>query len=1227
MPVQHLNPISTPLQTTTLIEASAGTGKTFTMASLYLRLLLQAGDNAFSVPLTVEQILVVTFTEASTEELKERIRARIHLAKAQFAAYRETQDLTVFLNTDNEFLVKENGQLTDRFLAKLDPNEAFRRLGFAEQNMDLAAVYTIHGFCRRMLMQYAVNSGIHFNLELVTDETDLLNRLANDFWREQFYGQSFVVTEFIHRKLESPQQVLKKIRAYLKGETLKVSVNRPHLLTMSTAEFLQQELAVHLAGSDNIPDELKSAWTDNFAEISALFEANYAGASVFNGNKFKRDYFIARTAKIQAWADSERRDIPDELWYFTQDYLNGAVLKGKTAFSHPFFDYLAEQKARIEAAQTQLDLDEKILLFHYLRTLNERLSAYKRHHPEKSFDDLLRLLKNALQSERGEQLATFIRHQYPFAMVDEFQDTDEQQYQIFSAIYVNRPDCGFMMIGDPKQAIYQFRGADIFTYLKAAKDAEQERFTLSKNYRSDGSLIRAVNGLFDFPAAFMYDDIRFEPVAAGKDQAHFVWRGAQQAPMAFYLGSREQAAEYCADNIRQWLTSADENQAGFVMDTAQDNGRNLRLRPENIAVLVRKGSDAEKIKSALQRRGIASVYLSDRTNVFDCAEARELAFILAACLNPFSERHIMNALATGIFAFSMAQLQQIKRQAELLDGWMTRFEDYQRIWRRQGVLPMLHRIFLDKGKRGEQADIVGQIAAQANAERRLTDLLHLAELLQEAAVLHESESALLSWFERQIQGKDRQAEQQVRLESERNLVKIVTIHKSKGLEYDLVWLPFLGFDDVKNRDEISIFHDKDAEALWDMNARHQDISAKEKLAEEMRLLYVALTRAKYQVAMALPAEFGGKKESYWNPVWYALSRGEIGDGMKITGKAEKQTAVLLSAHLEAENYTLETIPETVSGDKWLPQTNAEVSLSAATFTGKIEQNWGVTSFTALSRMHEQNRRFHGEESAVEFTAIFDDALDYDEQQDVFSPTDEEANALWRNLPAEYSPLALKGGAKFGVILHRFFEKHDFSQPIEDAELLALCQGLQLDETWIQPLKMWLEAVLTTPLSAGFKLTDIRPQHCLKEMQFYLNLDRTFDVKAFNLLLRQYHPLYQQPYLLDDIRGMLRGFIDLVYRHDGKYYLLDYKTNLLPAYSEERIRTDIQQHYYDLQYLLYSLALHCFLQRRLPAYDYETHFGGVIYAYVRGMDGSGKTGVFTTRPAARLIRGLEELLHA
>lgn len=1227
MSVQHLNPISTPLQTTTLIEASAGTGKTFTMASLYLRLLLQAGDNAFSVPLTVERILVVTFTEASTQELKERIRSRIHLAKAQFTAYRETRALSEFLNTDNEFLVKENGEVTARFLEQLDPNEAIRRLSFAEQNMDLAAVYTIHGFCRRMLMQYAVNSGIHFNLELVEDESELLNRLANDFWRERFYGQSFAVSEFIRRKLVSPQNVLKKLRPYLKGETLKAAVNRPHLLSMSTGDFLQRELASHLAGSADIVDELKSAWATNFAEISALFEANYAGASIFKDNKFKRDYFDARTAKIQDWVNSERRDIPNELWFFTQNYLNDAVLKGKTAFTHHFFHYLDEQKAQKEALQSQLDLDEKILLFHYLQALNTQLAAYKQQHPEKSFDDLLRLLKNALRSEQGEQLATFIRHQYPFAMIDEFQDTDEQQYQIFSSIYVNQPDCGFMMIGDPKQAIYQFRGADIFTYLKAAEDAGQTRFTLSKNYRSDHRLIRAVNELFDFPAAFMYDNIRFEPVESGKNQPHFVWRGKQQAPMAFYSGTREQAAEYCAANIRQWLVSADENQAGFVAAASEGYVQNLQLRPENIAVLVRKGSDADKIKSALQRRGIASVYLSDRTNVFDCAEAQELAGILAACLNSFSERHVMNALATGIFSFSMAQLQQIKRQTELLDGWMTRFEHYRHIWYRQGVLPMLYSIFLDKDGQGDESDIIGRISARPNAERRLTDLLHLTELLQEAAPLNESESALLSWFERQIQGKDRRIEQQVRLESERNLVKIVTIHKSKGLEYDLVWLPFLGFDDVKSPDEISIFHDTDAEPQWDMDGLHQHKSVKEKLAEEMRLLYVALTRAKYQVAVALPVEFGGKRDSHWNPVWYALSRGQIGDEIKITGKPEKRTELLLSAHLQAENYTLEAMPEIISDEKRQPQKITGISLSAAAFAGKIERNWTITSFTAFTQMHERNRRFHGEESAVGFSAIFDDALDYDEEQDEFLRPDAEAGVLWRDFPSEYSPLELKGGARFGVVVHRFFEKHHFGQPIEEDELLALCQGLQLDESWSPSLKMWFEAVLRTPLSDGVKLTELNPQNCLKEMQFYLNLDRTFNVKAFNRLLRRYHPLYRQPYLLDEIQGMLRGFIDLVYRHNGRYYLLDYKTNLLPAYDEEHIRADIGRHHYDLQYLLYSLALHRFLQRRLPGYDYETHFGSVTYAYVRGMNGTGETGVFITRPDVRLIQGLEELVHA
>lgn len=302
-------------------------------------------------------------------------------------------------------------------------------------------------------------------------------------------------------------------------------------------------------------------------------------------------------------------------------------------------------------------------------------------------------------------------------------------------------------------------------------------------------------------------------------------------------------AKICAISIQHWLKSAVENQAVF-----QNEDTCKTLQAANIAVLVRDKNEAALVKNELQKLGIASVYLSDQNSVFDSNVAKELAWVLKACLN-VAERPILNAIATALFGLNAADIHQIQQNEAYWQRWADSFAQYQQTWQRQGILAMLHQILLEQG-------ISERLLSQATGERDLTDFLHLAEILQQAATLHESEAALLSWFEKQIQGEGRQ-EAQIRLESERQLVKIVSIHKSKGLEYDLVWLPFLAAPSKDpSKKDINIYYSKERdETLWDIENRNLNALCEETFAEELRLLYVALTRAKYQMAFALPTQF------------------------------------------------------------------------------------------------------------------------------------------------------------------------------------------------------------------------------------------------------------------------------------------------------------------------------------------------------------------------------------
>ena len=1193
-----LNPITLPLNQISLIEASAGTGKTYTIGSLYLRLLLKTGENNFSRPLNVEEILVVTFTEMATEELKKKIRERITDAIDKLTAFAETQDKSAFKN--------------DEFLTALCDNlnifEAIHRLKLAEQNMDLAAIYTIHGFCRRMLMQYAFHSGIHFNLELIKDQSDLLVRFANEFWREHFYPLPFEMADFIANELGSPDYVLSLLESDL-GKNLIVDLENQQALSISITEFLHQYLGEYFKDIK----ALKRFWLESAGKISELIteELNKDYAKGEPKSLSRRSYNTSRLAKwidqVNAWANDPRDYVLNDtlMSYFTQSALGEKGEEGASLFIAPVFTELEERANALISP----DLLRRVILYHYRQSLQQKLLDYKLNHQEKSFDDLLRLLCEALQGAQGDELAEMIRFQYPFAMIDEFQDTDSQQYAIFSKIYRDNPEknTGFIMIGDPKQAIYRFRGADIFTYLKASDEA-QSRFELTKNYRSEKNLVDGVNALFDFPQSpFIYQNINFTAVDSRDDHLRFYLNGKAEPAYRFYLTesdkvNKTEMAKICAISIQHWLKSAAENQAVF-----QNEDTCKTLQAANIAVLVRDKNEAALVKNELQKLGIASVYLSDQNSVFDSNVAKELAWVLKACLN-VAERPILNAIATALFGLNAADIHQIQQNEADWQRWADSFAQYQQTWQRQGILAMLHQILLEQG-------ISERLLSQATGERDLTDFLHLAEILQQAATLHESEAALLSWFEKQIQGEGRQ-EAQIRLESERQLVKIVSIHKSKGLEYDLVWLPFLAVPSKDpSKKDINIYYSKERdETLWDMENRNLNALYEETFAEELRLLYVALTRAKYQMAFALPAQFDKK----WNALHYVLSQGEIGKEINLSDSKDTETLLQTFKEKMQDNVEICTKPNLEALTALSINTKND-DLKAAEFTGNIEQDWRITSFTSIEQGHRRQHYFT--ESAGKKHAVFDDAKDYDSQNSI-----EISTALLSE--NESNILDLPRGKQVGTALHRHFENCYFSDLANTEEIDKLRQSLQLDETFTEPLQNWLQQISHTPLSneIGIALADLANKDCIKEMPFYLAIREHFDVEAFNRALKAHHHLPSEPLQFEQIQGMVRGSIDLVFRHNGKYYLVDYKSNFLGStladYNQEALKKEMLHSHYDWQYLIYTLALHRYLQSVVPHYDYARDFGGVFYLFLRGMNGEPQSGVFYDRPSVELITELD-----
>ncbi|HGL6357159.1 TPA: exodeoxyribonuclease V subunit beta [Citrobacter amalonaticus] len=1166
---ESLDPLRLPLTGERLIEASAGTGKTFTIAALYLRLLLGlGGSSAFPRPLTVEELLVVTFTEAATEELRGRIRSNIH--ELRIACLRES--------TDNPLYARLLDEIDDK-------KQAAQWLLLAERQMDEAAVFTIHGFCQRMLSLNAFESGMLFEQQLIEDESLLRYQACADFWRRHCYPLPREIAEVVFETWKGPQALLADINRYLQGEAPVIKAPPPDDETLASRH---QQIVQRI-------NALKQQWCDAVGELEGLIEASGIDRRKFNrGNQGKW------IEKISAWAQSATQSyqLPEALEKFSQRFLEDRTKEGGVVPQHPLFVAIDELLAE---PLTLRDL----MITRALAEIRETVAKEKRRRGELGFDDMLSRLDSALRSESGDALAAAIRTRFPVAMIDEFQDTDPQQYRIFRRIWQHQPDTALLLIGDPKQAIYAFRGADIFTYMKARSEVSAH-YTLDTNWRSAPGMVNSVNRLFGLmDDAFMFREIPFQPVKyAEKNQSlRFEFYGETQPAMTMWLMEGESCgigdyqsymAQVCAAQIRDWLKAGLRGEAMLI------SGHDARpVSAADISVLVRSRQEAALVRDALTQLAIPSVYLSNRDSVFETLEAQEMLWLLQAVMAPEKENTLRSALAASMMGLNARDIDMLNGNENAWDRVVDEFVGYRQIWQKRGVMPMLRALMSAR-------QIAENLLATAGGERRLTDILHISELLQEAASQLESEHALVRWLSQHILEPDSNASsQQMRLESDSHLVQIVTIHKSKGLEYPLVWLPFITNFRVQDQ---AFYHDRNSfEAVLDLSEADESVALAEaeRLAEDLRLLYVALTRSVWHCSLGVAplVRRRGDKKGDTDVHQSALGR--------LLQKGEPMDAAGLRSAIDAvcdENIVCR-IPDTVSMEP-LPGTVAsEASLNARRVQRTPGDNWRVTSYSGLQQ------RGHGI------------------AQDLMPRLDIDATGVGEVVEEpELTPHQFPRGASPGTFLHSLFEDLDFTQPVEAAWVQEKLELGGYDADWEPVITAWVTAILHAPLNeTGVSLSQLSAREKQVEMEFYLPISQPLIAENLDALIRQFDPLSAgcPPLEFTQVRGMLKGFIDLVFRHNGRYYLLDYKSNWLgensAAYTPEAMAAAMQAHRYDLQYQLYTLALHRYLRHRIADYDYERHFGGVIYLFLRGVDSKQpQQGIYTTRPAGELITRMDEM---
>ncbi len=1171
--------IKSPVNGTNLIEAGAGTGKTYTITAIFLRLILER-------QLSAEQILVVTFTEAATAELKERIRNRLKQAQI-YCMTGETDD----------------PMITDLMAGLKDTQPALSLLTQAIRSFDQASIFTIHGFCYRVLNEHAFESGSLFDTELVTDQHEFIQEIIEDFWRRHIYTELPLFVQYVLGKVRCPENMVSFNESLFSHKHLSiVPEKKPHDISQLSDDFKKSF------------DEVAAAWKQSRSDVEALLldknrlnQRTYGASSV--QSMIKQMDHLTRSSGNSPF-------LFKDFHKFTQSTITGNTKKKfeQDPPSHPFCElcdtFLQDQEKLVQAFEENLI----ILKIDLIEFLKQQLSVRKKEKNIRSFDDLLQHLDHVLNTAKSMEsnaLIHALRQKYKAALIDEFQDTDPIQYNIFSKLFASETHTLFL-IGDPKQAIYGFRGADIFTYMTAAEKTDAQ-YTLGRNFRSDAALVNAVNTVFNHAVnPFVYNEIAFFPVrpALKRGDLPFVINGEKKPPFTIWYLPPENNKPVSKIVARERITCAVSAEISRLLHLSRENQAALdgnRITPGDIAVLVRRNTEAEVMKQALSDLNIKSVICSSG-NIFDSVEAFEMERVLRGILSPNREAALKSALTTQMIGYTGNTLFSVMQEEPLYEELRERFRGYRQQWHTHGFIRMFNALI-------QKENVLPGLMALRDGERRCTNIRHLADILHKTSMHdHPGMEELVNWLSRQRDpDRPRAEEHQLRLESDENAVKIVTVHKSKGLEYAIVFCPFMwDGSKINKKSDYLIFHDStDREQLvLDFGsedfAEHTILAEKEILAENMRLLYVALTRAKTACYMV----FGNINEAdtsapahLFNPTGGKVN---IYDRIReVAGRADGDIAI---TELPSEK-----------GYVYTPGTTDIPVLECRNFTGDTERGRQFSSFTSLVHHH---------------TSDTDSLEKHDEFHASMPQTDEKQDSIF------YFPK----GATSGTCLHDIFEHLDFENSDLSYQQQLVAEKLPaygFDLKWLETVTQMIRRVLGSPLDEAdplFTLSRIPLSRRMNEMAFYFPMRRmTSDILKHTLAscgdscISERFCDHIGSLNTRTIYGYLKGVVDLVFHYNHRFYILDWKSNFLGSrhddYAPEALVPVMEKDFYILQYLIYTIAVNRYLEMRDPSYTYETGFGGVYYMFLRGIDPATAPfcGIYKHRPDEQLVRKLSDIM--
>ena len=1203
------------------IEASAGTGKTYTLSSLMVRILLGK-----YLP---HQVIATTFTRAAAAELKTRIRLRLIETLNFFESFQDKTEgeIQAELQQEKDPLFKK---VLHDYAQQVD--YAKERLKLVIDQLDELFVGTLDSFSQKILREFSFESGKIELADITDDAKSYTYQLVHDVLREWVQAQPQNVINYLLL-----QQKLKSVDQYISIVENTLNFSSAHFQEVVVPSIQTQQFEDNLVDISQITNDKINELAEYYSENGKHF--THINKKAFSKNKFTQIFEVAlpnlvnniKKYGVQIYFSSnldKSIKAVESIFLDSKGNLRESVFKKcDQTIIDDFYNHDVIQKLKLLLdssmnLNTSLDLLDAYLKFHLSQNVKKRLPQLLQQKGETTFSQQIRTLAEALQGLQGQRFAQFVQVKYPLILVDEFQDTNQDQDDMLARIWrdAKRYMAGCMiMVGDPKQAIYGFRGGDMLTYNKARIDVlakHGRQYSLKYNHRSTAPLVDVVDALFRRQIDFG-EEVFYQPVEAGRQHAPLVDAfGENHLPLRWImLEDKADEALQVAWKIRDLLNQSINGQLYLKKDEL-----NQAIVEDDIAILSKNHDGLDKAQYELERLGIR-VNRPSKKSVLDSQVAKDVGAFLTAIMSPYDEGKVKRALLSRLLNFNLQQLIELEKQPEGLSQFIADFDLIREMWLEKGFLTAW-QFALNLFNVWENF-----VAYQSrDNERAVVNLRHLTEILSQHSEQYQGAQNLYHWYLKQLQSpSEREWELERKLSNDAG-IQLMTIHQSKGLEYKIVFL--LGADKTftemgktlnfstevvvnpatKQEEAYRVVAVNDKNLLSELAQQQHQQRAE---AEQHRLWYVALTRASYRV--------------------YAMLNDQNGKSNTALAFWRGQGADVFTHPNSADEPVLAERPPTVKA-----QQVENKALYALNFPQQRFYPRSKTSFSALSQHLSRKQAIDAlaaqiekfESAADEVNVAFieeliEQPIDWVKYKfpmgtmagnflhEIFEHIDFQDSALWsleihRRFKNDYVSL-------WGELLEKF--KQDFPEQNEH-QLLEL-------------MVLWLKDILNTPLNHDFQLKQLKAEQHLAEFPFYLSLaDHVLSTKRIHQLFAE-----EGIYMLDlneaNSARYLTGSIDLVFFDGQRYHIADYKSNFLgidqSCYQSEKIKESMSQSSYWLQAGLYLVALHRYLNVQLENYDIETHLGGATYLYLRGMNGQVSQGYQYWQPKPEFILRLDALL--